>query len=433
MTGHRLDDWIAARLGLDTPGAPGTAQLRATQLQRLNETLAWARRHSPFWQTHLAGTPDVLHSLDALAGLPLLTVEQVRQQGPALCCLPQGDFERVITLQSSATTGPAKRLYFTRDDLDATADFFAAGMAHIVPPGGTVLLLMPGDRPGTVGDLLGQGLARLGSACISLGFLRDVDALHETIRTHAVACVVGLPWQVLAAARAGGRIPGLTSVLLSADRAPRWLVDELRQRLECEIFLHWGMTETGLGGAVECPAHDGLHPRLLDLHLEVIHPDSGTPLPPGEPGELVLTTLARRGMPLIRYRTGDLARLLPGPCACGSPLPRLENPTRRRSPSLALVTGDLVDETVLDDAVMQTPGLLACRLELLTVEGREVLRIHACGGAMEDIAARVQAVPGCQSLPLDIRQHRLESLLADTPPKRTIRRIVHKEPLHAAV
>ena len=430
MIGHRLDDWIASRLGQ----APLEAdRLRAVQLERFNETLAWARHHSPFWQAHLAGAPERLDSLEAATALPLLTAEQLRDHGPALCCLSQGDFARVITLHSSATTGPSKRLFFTQEDLAATADFFAAGMAHIVPPGGTVLLLMPGDRPGTVGDLLAQGLARLGSACVSLGFLKDVDVLHHAAARHAAQCVVGLPWQLLAAARAKGSIPGLASVLLSADRAPQWLVEELRQRLGCEVYLHWGMTETGLGGAVECPAHDGLHVRALDLHLEIIHPLTGAPQPPGEAGELVVTTLARRGMPLIRYRTGDGARLLPGLCACGSPLPRLENPGGRVLRPVVLATGELVEESQLDDTVQQTPGLLASRLELESLQGQDRLHIHACGGEASVIAARVRAVPGCSALPVTIHSHSLEQLLANTPPKRTIRRLAHKEHLHAVV
>ena len=74
---------------------------------------------------------------------------------------------------------------------------------------------------------------------------------------------------------------------------------------------------------MECRARNGYHLREADLFFEVVDPVSGSPVPDGTPGEVVFTTLTRRAMPLIRYRTGDVAAMLPGPCACGSPLRRL--------------------------------------------------------------------------------------------------------------
>ncbi len=91
------------------------------------------------------------------------------------------------------------------------------------------------------------------------------------------------------------------------------------------MFNHYGMTEMGLGGGVDCRALTGYHLREADLYFEIVDPVDGRPLPDGEPGEVVFTTLTRRGMPLIRYRTGDLARFLPGSCPCGTVLRRLDH------------------------------------------------------------------------------------------------------------
>jgi len=74
---------------------------------------------------------------------------------------------------------------------------------------------------------------------------------------------------------------------------------------------------------VECSAHSGYHLREADLLVEAADPATGTPLPPGELGEILVTTLGPRALPLVRHRTGAAARLLPGPCPCGSPLRRL--------------------------------------------------------------------------------------------------------------
>ena len=82
----------------------------------------------------------------------------------------------------------------------------------------------------------------------------------------------------------------------------------LEKELQCEVYNHFGITEAGLGAAIDCPAHFGMHIRENDLLFEVIHPESGEVLPDGRCGELVLTTLTRKGMPLIRYRTGDYGK-----------------------------------------------------------------------------------------------------------------------------
>lgn len=89
-------------------------------------------------------------------------------------------------------------------------------------------------------------------------------------------------------------------------------------------FDHWGMTETGYGGAVECSGHQGCHIRELDLHIEIIDPVTTEPLSDGQWGEIVVTTLTRTGQVLIRYRTQDISRIIPGPCPCGSVIRRLD-------------------------------------------------------------------------------------------------------------
>jgi phenylacetate-coenzyme A ligase PaaK-like adenylate-forming protein len=90
------------------------------------------------------------------------------------------------------------------------------------------------------------------------------------------------------------------------------------------------MTEMGLGGAMACEERVGYHPREADLIFEIIDPQTGGPLPEGEVGEVVFTTLTRAAMPLIRYRTGDLSRWIPGNCPCGSVLKRLDRIADRK-------------------------------------------------------------------------------------------------------
>ncbi|MEG2143954.1 MAG: hypothetical protein RRY40_01355, partial [Oscillospiraceae bacterium] len=92
----------------------------------------------------------------------------------------------------------------------------------------------------------------------------------------------------------------------------------LKEAWKCEVFSNFGMTEAGMGCAVDCRFHKELHLRMADLFFEIIDPISGSPLPIGDMGELVITTLRREAMPLIRYRTGDMAALHNGCTGCKS-------------------------------------------------------------------------------------------------------------------
>jgi phenylacetate-coenzyme A ligase PaaK-like adenylate-forming protein len=152
---------------------------------------------------------------------------------------------------------------------------------------------------------------------------------------ECVTCIVGMPTQVSELARSSGEAYGklagnMRSVLLSAEYVPEETCDLIRHAWNCKVFEHYGMTEMGLGGAVSCFMLEGYHPREADLYFEIIDPKTGEVLPDGETGEVVFTTLTRKGMPFIRYRTGDTSRWLTEPCGCGSVLKRLDKAGDRK-------------------------------------------------------------------------------------------------------
>lgn len=281
---------------------------------------------------------DAVRGVADLLALPFTTAADLADWETFLC-VPRGEVARMVTLHSSGTMGTPKRLAFSEADLARTRDFFRVGMAQLVRPGQTLLVLLPGSaRPNGVADLLRQALpdVRVETLPDSLsGSWPDSppDALPHALpeaspgtppaprclaghllpllehtRPHAV---VGAPSQLqtllpLAPAPCLARLchGGLLS---SAEPLPLALRRHLEIRLGCLVLDHYGLTESGYGGGVECPAHNGYHLRALDLLVEIVDPCSGLPLQPGEEGEVVITTLNREAMPLVRYRTGDVA------------------------------------------------------------------------------------------------------------------------------
>ena len=164
-----LEAWVSARTG-----AADVAALRRHQLRALRDTVARAQRRSEFYAATLDGVDAAaLTSLADVARLPFTTADDVRARGMGLLCVRPGDVSRIVTLPTSGTTGEPKRVHFTAADQESTIDFFEHGMSVLVEPGDRVLILLPGARPGSVGDLLRRGLARMRVEGVVYGPVRE--------------------------------------------------------------------------------------------------------------------------------------------------------------------------------------------------------------------------------------------------------------------
>lgn len=364
-----LHSWLGRKLGLASGQAPDPEAIAGYQLAKLRESIIQVRKHSPFHRERLLGLPDGFPDrLEDLAQAPLTTSQDLRLHHLSMLCVSLNQVARVVTLRTSGTTAQPKRVYFSDSDLELTLDFFHNGMSTMVEPGGCTLILLPGATPDSVGDLLARALARMQVRALIHGPLGDPGAALAQAEACGADCLVGIPVQVLALAEhpKAGRLRGaVRSVLLTTDYVPQALAARIRKAWDCEIFEHYGMTETGLGGGVDCRAHAGYHLRGADLYYEVVEPKSGAPLPPGREGELVVSSLTRQAMPLLRYRTGDWGRLLPeNACPCGGVTPRLDRVTGRLANHIRLAGGEPLPMCLLDEALFAVPGVMDYRARL---------------------------------------------------------------------
>jgi len=344
------------------PQATARTKLESGQLQSVQETLRWVRDRSPFYRQRHAGLPLTLFALDEIAQFPFTTADDIAADPLRFVCISQTEVSRVVTLQTSGTTGQPKRLFFNEADQEVTLEYFRRGLSAMVEPGERALVLLPSGRPGGLGDLLNRSLRSLGTLPTFADAAWGLVATAATLVRMRPALVIGAPVPVFAVcqeiARSSSMAPKVKSVLLCSDDVPEPVVRTLEERWHCEVFLDWGMTEMGYGGGVECHAHNGYHLQEADFLFEIVEPVSGRPVPEGELGEIVFTTLARRAMPLIRYRTGDISRFLPGACACGSPLRRLGAIHGRRSEQVVLQSGEVLSLHELDGVLFGTEGLV---------------------------------------------------------------------------
>jgi phenylacetate-CoA ligase len=437
-----LENWIGRKIGLG-PSVPLTRPaIAAYQLEKLQETIRTVRHNSPFYRHLFKGFPETpLSDIADIQTLPFTTVTDIKSDPFQFLCVSQDEVARVVTLQTSGTTGQPKRLFFTEEDLELTMDFFHHGMSSLVSPGDRVLILMPGSLPYSVGDLLVKGLSRMNVTGIVHGPVKDPEAVVQKIIDLEIDSLVGIPVQVLgiARSRAAGQIaPGrLKSILLSADYVPKAIVRALSQTWHCPVYQHYGLTETGYGGAVECAALSGYHMREADLLFEMIHPKTGEPVPKGDPGEVVITTLTRRAMPLIRYRTGDMARFIAEPCPCGTVLSRLDYIQGRMSEAVPLNDSFSISVPMLDNVIFDIAGVLNYQVQLEANGPVNRLRLSVYPAAsapknlLQDVRQAVLAIPDIHvavaqnALEVVIRLQKDEPEISSGPQKRKM--CVHRQ------
>jgi phenylacetate-coenzyme A ligase PaaK-like adenylate-forming protein len=411
-----LDAWIREKIGIGpaVEGSAFIAALEAYQLGRLNETIAYARTNSPFYREHLASLPSApLAGLSDIARIPFTVPSDISSNPYRFMAVRQDDVARIVTLRTSGSTGEAKRLFFTEDDLELTVDFFHRGMATMVHPGQKVAILLPAKMPDSVGDLLAHGLERLDVVSLRYGPVADPVDAADAIAAFGAHCLVGIPTQVLAVACSptGGAIGKgrIESVLLSTDYAPAAIARRIGDVWGCRVFTHFGMTETGLGGGVECAALDGYHLREADLYFEVVDHATGRPCADGTVGEVVFTTLTRRGMPLIRYRTGDIAHLITDPCRCGTALRRMARVRGRWDGAVRLGADAVLTLPDMDEALFVLEGLLDYRATVAEEKGgrfRLHLDVQAAEGSLTE-AQVLEALGGTDAIQKSIAAGRL--------------------------
>ncbi len=341
MKKSALDHWIMKTEALPTLTREGLAAL---QLKKLNETLSRVRARGGAY----ASWPDHLDSLRELESLPFTTPEQLARSPGKFLVTSQSEVSRVISGATSGTTGPGKRVFYTQADTDHTVGFFAAGIGEMLSPGEKCCIAFPFTGPFGLGDLIAKAVEQLGAIPVKAGFGQTWGELSALIRREEPQAYIGFPVPLLSLMRLYGDHFPIRKALLSADACPAGVMAELSKL--GPLYPHYGSRECGLGGAITCPAFEGMHLRENHILAEIVD-ERGNVLPEGESGELVITTIGLQAMPMLRYRTGDITRFLP-PCPCGSAARRIAPVSRREEP---------LSMEGLDSALFPLPNLVDYR------------------------------------------------------------------------
>lgn len=300
-------------------------KLEALQLERLRQTLGRIAANNPQYAQRLNGIqPDELRRLDDVRRLPFLTKDDVRQSYPfGLACAPPGDFVRMQ--MSSGTTGTPIICPQTAADVAQWGSIMARCLTAAGLTRADVLQITPSFGLFNGGFGFHYGASAIEAMIIPIGAGRTALQLQfmRDLGTTAIAAIASYPLRLIEVAEQQQfdfrRDTRLRIGILGAEI---WS-DEMRRRIEARMGIETydiiGMTETGgVGMGLDCAEHAGIHVWEDHYLIEVVQWETGEPAPDGEWGEMVVTTLTREGLPLVRFRTRDITRIVSRePCRCG--------------------------------------------------------------------------------------------------------------------
>lgn len=317
----------------------GREEIEQIRIERLQATLNRAMNNVPFYHDLFKENgiiPEKVHSADDLARIPFTTRNDLVDHQPyGFFAVPLRHIMRIQA--SSGTTGRPVVVGYTRNDRRHWADLLARSMSAVGIDATDIVQVAFAYGLFSGGFGFDLGAEHLGATVIPVS-VGNVDQQIRIMQDYHTTCLFSTPSFAMQISHVMHR-EGIRNQQLTLKKgifgAEPWSED-VRRRIELALGIEaydlYGISELmGPGIAGECEFQDGLHLWEDQFFPEIVDPETGEVLPPGERGELVITTLMREAMPLIRYRTGDITSFIPGECRCGRHHVRISRITNRKT------------------------------------------------------------------------------------------------------
>ena len=359
------------------------SEIKALQLERLQATVKHCM-NSPFYKKRFEEngiSPEDIKTLDDLRRIPFTTKQDLRDTYPfGMASVP---LDKCVRLHSSSgTTGNPTVILHTQRDLDEWANAVARCLYMVGLRPTDVFQNSSGYGMFTGGLGFQYGAERLGMLTVPAAAgnsLRQIKFIKDfgTTAVHAIPSYASRLYEVM---QQEGIDPKhdtkLTTLIIGAEPHSEEQRRKIEEMFGVKAYNSFGMSEMcGPGVAFECQEQNGLHIWEDYYIVEIVDPDTLEPVPEGEYGEMVLTTINREAMPLLRYRTRDLTRILPGDCPCGRKHIRLDR-MRGRSDDMIILHGVNIFPIQIETILMQFPELGTNYLITLENEGHDSMTVE---------------------------------------------------------
>jgi phenylacetate-CoA ligase len=300
--------------------------LEELQLKRLKQTIRQAYKNIPFYKDYFSKLkikPNDIASLKDIQKLPFTTREDLRENYPfGMLAVSKEQVVRLHT--SSGTTGKPKAIFFSKKDVDRAAELIARCLIMTGIKKDDVLQNMMTYGLFTGALVMHYGAEKVGVLVIPAGpgNTKRQIALMQDFKTTTLHLTPSYALYLASVMGNEGMVPKRDLSLRRAYMGSEPYSEETRNKIEkffgIDVYNSYGLSEmNGPGVAFECAEKNGMHLWEDNFIMELIDPDTGEKVPEGEKGELVLTTLCREAMPILRYRTRDIVTIIPGKCKCG--------------------------------------------------------------------------------------------------------------------
>jgi phenylacetate-CoA ligase len=341
------------------------AAIESLQLKRLQQVVQKACAAVPFYRESFARakvTPEMIKTLDDLRRLPFTLKQDMRDNYPyGLFAVPLEEIVRIHA--SSGTTGKPTVVGYTQRDIEMWAELMARSFVAAGANRGDIIHNAYGYGLFTGGLGAHYGAEKLGASVIPMsgGNTKKQIMIMQDFGSTVLTCTPSYSLYLAEAAAEEGVDLRELRLRIGIFGAEPW-TEEIRTEIEAKLNIKaidiYGLSEIlGPGVAIECvEAQKGLH--IWEDHFipEIIDPTTGEVLPPGEQGELVITTITKEGIPMIRYRTRDITRLIPEPCICGRTHVRLARMSGR-SDDMLIIRGVNVFPSQIESVLMTVEGV----------------------------------------------------------------------------
>lgn len=338
--------------------------LEQLQLERLQSTLYRVGTHVPFYRKkfeELKFNYDNVRSLDDLRRLPFTIKQDLRDNYPyGLFAVPLRDVVRVHS--SSGTSGQATVVGYTRNDIKTWSNLVARVITAAGVTKNDVIQIAFGYGLFTGGFGLHYGAELVGTSVIpiSSGNTKRQIQIMKDFKTTALVCTPSYALVMADTMMEMGINPNGLSLRYGLFGGEPWsegMRREINEKLGIIATDNYGLSEVmGPGVSGECLECNGLHINEDHFLLEILDPNTLEPVPEGEVGELVITTLTKEAFPMIRYRTRDLTRFIPGPCACGRTMRRMQR-VMGRSDDMLIIKGVNVFPMQIETVLFEVEGI----------------------------------------------------------------------------
>jgi phenylacetate-CoA ligase len=360
------------------------ADLARLQSERLVALVRRIAEAVPLYRDKFAeaGTdPASVRGLEDLASLPFTVKDDLRGAYPfGMFAVPRSQIVRVHA--SSGTTGQVTVVGYTAGDISMWSDMMARTFAGGGATADDILQVTYGYGLFTGGLGAHYGSERLGAMTVPVSggnTVRQIQIMKD-FGVTVLACTPSYALRIAeVAAESGVSVPDLPlrAGFFGAEPWSDAMRGQLESALGVKAFDIYGLSEVlGPGVAFECEAQRGLHVNEDHFYLEIVDPDTLAPLPDGEWGEVVFTTLTKEGIPVLRYRTRDISRILTGECSCGRTLRRMERITGR-SDDMLIIRGVNVYPSQIEQVLAGFPGVAPHYQVVLTKDGAmDMAEVH---------------------------------------------------------